>query len=208
MLLAAGADPNVHKLDTDAMGGTALHVATIVGGIETMRILLDHGADSIARYGTAEKLREGSSHLHLDGIGKNGEKRPLRRTTIFENVQVFELSELCLTPIQQAVWDYDAEKLLLLLNYSGDPNAEFYFPEKAFKNIAEDLEPEIDEYHSIKANDIALETSFSGEDITGTKGHKGDDEEVSEHRDALRDIATKTLISKRRCHRYNRSHKG
>ena len=130
ILLAAGANLEARRRSAHdtKVSITALHAAILYGDDElTMRILLDHGADVNARSGQLEAQDKGV-----------GNERFIRRR-IFE-MKGFQGGGVQATALQMAVWNDDAAKVRLLLDYGADPEKEVFFDE-------EEQEIESSSYH-------------------------------------------------------------
>ena len=105
-LLAAGADLEARsKFDSDE-GQSALHFTTMLGEEEqTMRILLDHGADVNAR------------------VGESDQFHTVTRQQLLESKYDFKIFG---TALETAVGQDDAAKVGLLLSFGADPVAEIH----------------------------------------------------------------------------------
>ena len=104
-LLAAGADPEARSKVESFKGESALHFAATLGEEQTMRILLDHGADVNAR-------AEGTGEFHS-----------MARQQLLKVKGGFEAHG---TTLETAVGQDDAAKVGLLLSFGADPEAEIH----------------------------------------------------------------------------------
>ena len=105
-LLGAGADLEARSDIIDFEGGSALHAATAYGDEQTMRILLDRGPDVNTRVEDRGQFYKIPRQQFLSA------KYPAVTNVTLE------------TALERAVWQDDAAKVGLLLEYGADPEAE------------------------------------------------------------------------------------
>ena len=188
MLLSAGARQETWRLDSSVPLRTPLHWAALQAeDLLTMRILLENGVNVNAR---TEKGRERHAFLSEEETARD---RQILKNHIFEG----NIERLQSTALQLSVWQDNAAKVGLLLNYGAAPEEEIFLS---------DGDHEV-EAVSIKSNNSSESIPKSGSPNNEQISHQGpvveedfdqfltlgsDEVEVSENEDCSRD----QLISK------------